>query len=137
VQPGKKRYKYLISYVLSAFKETFGGEIVLILKQISIEHMGYFKIQYKYLPLQYDIVFENERDRFVIDIFDEEGARNSLFRITKFNNELAVENIYESIVKLKKVLEEGNMCFYIQQNEKLYRKFQGEYKRVKNLYKLR
>lgn len=104
---------------------------------MNIEHMGYFQIRYKFLPFQYDLVFENDRNKFVIDIFDDEGAKTTLYRIVNFKNGLSTENIKEAILKLEKVLEQDDISFYIHINQKLYRKIGGEYKRVKNLNELR
>ena len=52
----KERYDNIINFVLHTFIDYFGDQVVFINKQVAIEHMGYFKIQYKYLPLRYDIV---------------------------------------------------------------------------------
>lgn len=130
-------YDNMIAFVQEMFQNVFKDKLVFENKQVNIEHMGYFKIIYKFLPRQYDLVFENDRNKFVIDIFDDEGAKTTLYRIANFNNDLSTENIKEAIHKLQKVLEQDDFCFYIHQNQKLYRKMGGEYKRVKNLNELR
>ena len=137
MQSGKEFYENIIAFIIYKFNEVFKDELVFIKKQVSIEHMGYFKIQYKYMPLQYDIIFENERNVFEIEIFDNEGAKNSLYRIEKYKSGLSIENIQDAILKLKEVLGKNNLCFYIHRDEKLYKKINGEYKRVKNLNELR
>ena len=134
---GKEYYEKVISYVLDSFAEIFRNDIVFVKKQVSIEHMGYFKIQYKYLPLKYDIVFESDRNVFDIEIYDNEGAKNILYRIEKYNSELSFENIKKAIQKLKTVMEKNDMCFYIYKNKKLYKKINGGYLRVRDLNELR
>lgn len=130
-------YDDMITFVQEMFQNVFKDKLALIKRQVNIEHMGYFQIKYKFLPRQFDLFFENDRNKFVIDIFDDEGAKTSLYRIVNLKNELSTENIKEAILKLQKVLEQDNICFYIHRNKKLYRKIGGEYKRVKNLNKLR
>lgn len=49
--------------------------------------MGFFEAKYKYLPLEYDIILENDRGVFSIEIYDNEGAHNLLYRIKKYDNE--------------------------------------------------
>lgn len=133
MQSGKEFYKIIIDFVLHTFNEIFAGKMVIIKKQIVIKHMGYFKIQYKYLPLQYDIVFENDRNMFQIQIIDKEGAKNLLYRIEKYNSELTTENIRNAIVILKNVLLKNNMCFYVSRDNKVYKKIGQKYKRIKDL----
>ena len=130
-------YDDMIAFVQEMFQNAFKDKLVFENKQVNIEHMGWFQIRYKFLLRQYDLVFENDRNRFVIDIFDNEGAKTTLYSIANFNNDLSTENIKEAIHKLQKVLEQDNICFYIHRNQKLYRKMGGEYKRVKNLNELR
>ena len=130
-------YGDIIVFVQEMFKNIFKDKLVFEKKCVNTEHMGCFQIRYKFLPRNYDLVFENDRNIFVIDIFDDEGAKTTLYRIIKFKNGLSTENIKEAILKLQKVLEQDDICFYIHRNQKLYRKIGGEYKRVKNLNELR
>ena len=130
-------YDDIIAFVQEMFQNVFKDKLAFEKKEVNVEHMGCFQIRYKFLPRQYDLVFENDRNRFVIDIFDEEGAKNTLYRIVNFKNRLSTENIKDAILKLQKVLEQDEFCFYINRNQKLYRKIGGEYKRVKNLDELR
>jgi len=90
-------------------------------------------IQYKYLPLNYYITFENERDVFCINIYDDEGAKNSLYRIEEFDNQTTLKNIELAIQKLKNILNKNDFCFYVNRDGKLYRKKNKEYKRIKDL----
>lgn len=57
-----------------------------------------------------------------IDIYDGEGAKNSLYRINKFENETVPENIESAVKILKTVLQKNDFCFYITQKGKLYEK---------------
>lgn len=137
MQSGNKFYDDIIAFVQEIFQNVFKDKLVFEKKHVNIEHMGYFQIRYKFLPRQYVLVFENDRNRFVIDIFDDEGAKNTLYRIVKFESTLSKENIKDAILKLQEVLEGDEFCFYINRNKKLYKKIGGEYKRVKNLNELR
>lgn len=130
-------YDDMIAFVQEIFQNVFKDKLTFEGKQVNIEHMGYFQIRYKFLPRQYDLVFENDRNKFVIDIFDDEGAKTTLYRIVNFNNGLSKEDIKETILKLEEILEQDDICFYIHRNQKLYKKIDGEYKRVKNLNELR
>lgn len=136
MQLDKINYSVLIDKILNLFFDAFGADMLLLKKQEAIEQMGYFKIQYRYLPSKYDIIFESERNVFCIDIYDEEGAKNSLYRIEKFENETHIENIEKAIGILKKVLEENEFCFYISRHGKMYKKKNWHYKRIKDLTEL-
>lgn len=126
-------YITLIEKIHDLFIASFKENIVFVGKQEAIEHMGYFKIQYKYLPLQYDIVFESERNIFTIDIYDCEGTKNTLYRIKKYNNETKINNVQAAIQLLKEILQNNDLYFYITQNGKIYRKKGQQYKRIKDL----
>lgn len=132
----KTKYLALIDKILNIFSNIFGEDILFVEKQIAIEHMGFFKIKYRYLPLEYDIVFENDRGAFSIDIYDDEGAHNLLYRIEKFDSETTVENVKNAIQILKNVLKKNDFCLYITREGKLYRKKSQHYKRVKDLTEL-
>lgn len=130
-------YDDMIAFVLETFQNVFKDKLTYEKKQVNIDHMGCFQIRYKFLPRQYDLVFENDRNRFVIDIFDDEGAKTTLYGIVKYESILSKENIKDAIIKLQKVIERDDIYFYIHRNKKLYRKIGGEYKRVKNINELR
>lgn len=132
----KNKYLALIDKILNIFSNIFGEDILFVEKQVAIEHMGFFKIKYRYLPLGYDIVFENDRGAFSIDIYDDEGAHNLLYRIEKFDSETTVENVKNAIQILQNVLKKNDFCLYITREEKLYRKKNQHYKRVKDLTEL-
>lgn len=132
----KTKYLALIDKILNIFSYILGADILFVEKQVAIEHMGFFKIKYRYLPLGYDIVFENDRGAFSIDIYDDEGAHNLLYRIEKFDSETTVENVKNAIQILQNVLKKNDFCLYITREEKLYRKKNQHYKRVKDLTEL-
>lgn len=132
----KTKYFALIEIILNIFSNIFGEDILFVEKQVAIEHMGFFKIKYRYLPLGYDIVFENDRGAFSIDIYDDEGAHNLLYRIEKFDSETTVENVKNAIQILKNVLKKNDFCLFITREGKLYRKKNQHYKRVKDLTEL-
>ena len=69
---GKEQYMELIWIIEKMFIENFGNDIKLVSMNECVNQMGYFRIQYKYIPLEYEIVFESERNLFCIDIYDKE-----------------------------------------------------------------
>lgn len=133
---GKMSYPEFVDEVLNMFKSVFGDEMIFIERKEAFHHMGYFRIEYQYLPLSYGIVFENERDVFAIDIFDEKGAKSTLRGIEKFYNETNRENIQIAVKLLKEVLQKNDFYFYIGNNNKMYRKKNQEYKRIKSITEL-
>ncbi|HIR92866.1 MAG TPA: hypothetical protein IAB98_05565 [Candidatus Egerieimonas intestinavium] len=78
----------MIEFVQEEFSRIFQGDIVYHHGTGYTGHMGCFCIEYIYLPLNYRLVFENDRNLFVIDIYDEIGAKTTLFRIVRFENTL-------------------------------------------------
>lgn len=125
-----------VDKVIGIFNDTFGKEMLMDEKQIAFEHMGFFKIKYKYMPLGYDVIFENDRGVFSIEICDSEGAFNFLYRIKKFDSETTLQNIGEATKILKYVLNKNDFAFYITRDEKLYKKQNNNYIRVKDLKEL-
>ena len=131
----RTKYFTLIDKIVDIFSITFGKDLLLVEKQIAIEHMGFFKMKYRYLPLEYDIVFENDRGLFSIVIYDDEGTHNILYRIEKFDSETTVENVKNAAQILKEVLKKNDFCFYLYRDEKWYKKKNQHYKRIKNWMK--
>lgn len=129
----KTRDLEIIDKIIDVFSDTFGKDIIFVEKQVALEHMGWFRIIYRYHPLEYDIIFENDRGLFCVDIFDNEGANNSLYRIEKFDNVTTVENAQNAAHILKNTLQKNDFCFYISRDGKLYRKKDQQYKRIKNI----
>lgn len=136
MQLDKNEKMPIIDSILDTFLYTFGRDIVLLKKQIAIEHMGFFEIRFQYIPLEYELVFENDRGVFSIIIYDSEGAHNILYRIEKYNNQTTVENVKNATIILKNILEKNEFCFYIEKNGKLYKKEKHTYSRVKDMREL-
>lgn len=128
----KTKYDALIDGICKIFVTVFGTNIILVEKQVAIEHMGFFKLVYKYFPLEYDLVLESDRDVFSIQIYDKEGANNNLYRIEKYNSITTIENVKYAIQMLQSILEKNNFCLYITRDDKLYRKRNNQYERVKD-----
>ena len=127
------KYSLLSSNVLKIFKEMFGKEIVLIENKIEAEHMGYFKIVFKYIPLNYNIVFESDRDVFDIIIYDNEEAWSTLDE--EYDNETIVKNIRGAVLLLKNKIDNNDLIFFAMRGDKLYRKQGGKYIRIKDFTK--
>ena len=72
----------------------FGKEIVLIEKKIEAEHMGYFKIMFKYIPLNYNIVFESDRDLGTGD------AKKDRIMILPFIDSFEIEKLSETCLTM-------------------------------------
>lgn len=56
----------LIDKIRHAFPDTFGKDIFFIEQQVCLEHMGYFLVKYRYIPLEYDLVLEKNDFCFYI-----------------------------------------------------------------------
>ena len=118
----KEQYVELIWKIEKMFTENFGNDIKLVIMNECVNQMGYFRIWYKYIPLEYEIIFESERNLFCIDIYDKEGAKNSLYRIQKFKNETGEKNAEAAIGLLKETLKKNEFNFYFHKDDKLYKK---------------
>ena len=127
------KYSLLSSKVLEIFIEMFGKEIVLIEKKIEAKHMGYFKIMFKYIPLNYNIVFESDRDVFDIIIYDNEEAWSTLDE--EYDNETIEKNIRDAVLVLKNKIDNNDLSFFAMQGDNLYRKQGGKYIRIKDFTK--
>ena len=132
----KNDYSILSEKIINLFENVFRGEMIFVNKQEAYEHMGLFKLKFKYIPLKYDVIFESERNVFCIDIFDEEGAKNTLYRLQKYNNGTNLENIEIALSILKTKLEENDFCLYIFIEDKIYKKKNNQYKIVEDLTEL-
>ena len=123
-------YSLLSQKVLEIFKGMFGKEIVLIEKKMEAKHMGYFKIVFKYILLNYNIVFESDRDVFDIIIYDNEEAWSTLDE--EYDNETIEKNIRDAVVILKNKIDNNDLSFWAVRDDKLYRKQGDKYIRIKN-----
>lgn len=129
-------YNKIIDVFDSCMAKLFGTEIKKTETVCKFENMGFFRLEYNYLPNNYRIVIENEIRTFDITIFDTEQASNSLYRICKFKNQLNKECIEESICLLKSVLSRNEFNMYFHKDGKLYKKNSEGIKRVKDIKEL-
>lgn len=129
-------YEKSINDFILNFKEIFSENVKLEDKFCDIDNKGYFKIVFQYLPLNYNIIIENEIRTFTITIEDEGKAKNSLYRIERFDNTLGEENIKKALCILKKILDKNQFSLYLYKDKRLYKKNNNKLKRVKDLKEL-
>lgn len=129
-------YVKVICIFKKIFQDTFSDEMILKDELHSFNNMGYFRLVYNFIPLNYNIIVENELRTFTITIKDAENAQNSLYRIEKFDNQLCRENIERSLEILKRVLNKNEFDLYVYDNRKLYKKNSNGLKRVKDIREL-
>lgn len=115
----------------------FRDTMINILKERNFSYRGFFRLVYKYLPFNYDIIIENEFRTFDISIEDSEGASNVLNRIKRYNSSLDEKDIVEALLLLKEVLEKNNLNFYFSVGNKIYRKNAEGIKRIRDIEELR
>lgn len=115
-------YNGIIDMFASCMDRTFSTDIKKIETICKFENRGYFRLEYTYFPNNYIIVIENELRTFDITIFDAEQASNSLYRISKFKNQLNTECIEDAISLLKIVLLKNDFNMYFHKDGKLYKK---------------
>lgn len=123
-------YEKAVKRFKKAFKDIFEDDVILDEVYCRFSSRGYFKITYKYVPLNYSIIIENERRCFNIRIWDEEGAKNNLYGIEKYDGQLEYKNIKLAVCLLKKVLLENNFPLHICKEGKLYRKMDGKLEEI-------
>ena len=128
-------YMEAIDMFKDSFKKIFFNEMILEKEDYNFSK-GNFKLIYHYIPTNYKILVENDIRTFTITIIDAENAKNSLYRITKFNNQLINKNIRNSIVLLRDVLKKNDFNLYLYVDKKLYRKNVSGLTRVKDIREL-
>ena len=129
-------YKGIIDIFAKSMDRAFGTDIEKTETICKFKNRGYFRLEYKYFPHNYKIVIENEIRVFDITIVDAEQASNSLYRISKFKNQLNTECIEEAISLLKAVLIKNDFNMYFHKDGKLYKKNAEGIKRVKDIKEL-
>ena len=129
-------YNDMINIIEVNMSRIFGVDVKKTEKICKFENRGYFKLTYDYAPSNYKIIIENEIRTFDITIIDSDKASNSLYRISKYKNQLNEENIEEAISLLKAVLEKNDFNLYFHKEGKLYRKNPEGVKRVKDIKEL-
>lgn len=132
----KLYYEKFINIFDEKIKLIFADNMLNISREYNFSNRGFFKLSYRYIPYNYNIVIENELRTFDIKIYDVEGASNVLNRIEHYDGSLDENSITKSILLLKKVLEENNFNFYFYVDDKLYRKDAQGVKRIKDLKEL-
>lgn len=105
------------------------------LKNVDLNHDGWFVLQYLYVPKNYIITFESEFNGFDINITNEDGGYISFVRLSNCNTNLTSENVKTAINHLHIVLKQ-EISFFKVINDKLYKQVDGEYKRIKDWRKL-
>lgn len=133
----KQFYEKYVSEFKNSIKKIFGEDMIKELSEKKVfENRGYFRLEFFYIPDKYKIVVENEIRTFDITIEDEDGESNSLYRIEHFENVLENNNVFLSIMLLKKVIERNDFNFYFHKDGKLYRRNRNGIKRIKDLREL-
>lgn len=115
-------YDKMVDCFIRCIKEEFGTDITLTERDCKYNQMGYFRLIFTYYSKDYKIIIENELRTFSVQIIDNENASTFLNRISHYNKQLSEDNIRDSIVILKGVLDNNNFDFYYQKNEKIYKK---------------
>jgi len=136
VQLDNSFYLEAVSDFKNSFLQIFADEMILNNESYFFEKRGIFKLIYKFIPLNYNIIVENELRTFTIAIEDSEKARNCLYRIQKYDNQLCKRNIENSIRILKKVLDKNEFDLFLYRDSKLYKKNNNGVTRVKDLHEL-
>lgn len=124
------KYTAYTDKIRDIFLDIFGEDMVYWQRLLVPELMGLFVVEFKYLPLKYNIALESQFGLFGIEIVDSEGAKNGLYAIVKYNNETELENIEDAAKKLKMVLEKNDFYFYITKDDITYRKKGQTYERI-------
>ena len=97
----------------------------------------YKKIICKIFGEQIRVIGESsaiDRGAFTFDLKDEAKDWNTLYRIKKFDNCMTEKCLENAAVILKQVLEENKFPLYKSENDKLYKKQDGTYRRIKDIY---
>ena len=129
-------YNKMITIFETYIFEIFGAEMKKVKFECKFENRGFFRLEYMYRPNNYRIIIENEYRTYDIDIVDEEDASNSLYRICKFKNSLAKEDIENGIQLLKETLEKNNFNMYFEEDGELYKKNALGVQKVKDIREL-
>jgi len=129
-------YNEMITVFETCIFEVFGAEMKKVKFECEFENRGFFRLEYMYCPNNYRIIIENEYRTYDIDIVDAENASNSLYRMCKFKNSLAKDDIENAVRLLKETLEKNNFNMYFEKEGELYRKNSLGIQRVKDIREL-
>ena len=126
-------YDAVVDCFQHAFTGIFGDAVQEIGVKKEYEKNGSFRLLYRYIPQNYTLKVDCQRKLYDLFIIDDEGAENSLYRITKFDNDLTEEKIRAAVTLLKETVEREDLVLYIFRDDKVYRKTKdGTVRRVKN-----
>ena len=113
------------------FSRTFSNNIKRVSECANYQHMGFYKLVYKYEPQNLIVEFESYQGVFDIYISDDEGARSSLYRIKKYNAETNESNIENAINLLKEELINDKLDLLVTKGSKVYKKKNGKLTRIR------
>ena len=125
----------VIGWMKNSINRVFGlTESDLIIKWEG-KAQGGFMIEFRYEPRGFLIRVDRDRMYSIYDIFiyDDEGAQNSLHRMTNFESRFTQENIDAAFDLLKEVVDNENILLYIFKDDKVYRKTKDGPRRLKKL----
>ena len=124
----------VIGWMKKSINRVFGlSESELMIKWEG-KPQGGFLIDFRYEPKGFRIRVDRDRLYPVYDIFiyDNEGAENSLHRMTHFDSEFSPEKIDAAFDLLKEVVDNENILLYIFKDDKVYRKTKDGPRRLKD-----
>lgn len=130
----EKEQKELMRQYKNILCKVLGGQLRMVRESSEIGPMGQFQIEFFYEPTGIYITLDADRGAFTLDLADEANDWNTLSRIKKFDNDMTEKCLENAAVLLKQVLEENKFPLYKSENNKLYKKQDGTYRRVKNIH---
>ena len=121
------QYKNILCKIL-------GEQLRVVRESSEIGSMGQFQIEFLYEPTRIYVTLDVDRGIFALDLADETKDWNTLYRIKEFDNSMTEEHLEKAAFLLRQVLEKNRFPLYRSENNKLYKKQGGTYRRVKNTY---
>jgi len=117
-----KRYS-IIKFTYNQFNCVFGNKIQLKDCYFTDKAMGYYKLEYLYIPKNYKFIFEHDRGYFTIKLLDSEEAFTYISYIyPELKSDLSEPNIRLFIEKLKYHLDKDDLEFYVLKNNQRVKK---------------
>ena len=115
-------------------EKIFGNRVDCIDSRIAAEHMGFFRVRARYVPLDYSFYVEHMEGRFEIYIEDNDNGMVPLSQYKQFEPSLSIDNIKKALIKLNELFIENNFELMIEKDGKYYYKNSksGEMRRIKN-----
>ena len=53
-----------VDKIVELFINAFNGDMLFLDKHMAFDHMGWFEIEFRYLPLEYDVIFKSDMNLF-------------------------------------------------------------------------